>query len=42
MGQQGDALTPYARPAKLEFIDDFINWAALLAMKMALGEILTK
>ena len=39
MGRQGDALPRY--PEKLEFIADFISfiWAALLAMKMALGEI---
>lgn len=42
MRRQGDAFTPDA--ARLEFIDDFINLGlvALLAMKMALGEILIR
>ena len=40
-GRQGDALTPDA--TRLEFIDDFIylGLEALLAMKMALREILS-
>ena len=38
MGRQGDALTPAARRNWNSLMTLFI-WAALLAMKMALGEI---
>ena len=41
MGRQGDALTPDAR-RKWNSLMTLLIWAALLAMKMALAEILIK